>query len=184
MKLSARTARRLAAGLSLAGAAILLPVAALASSATSGSLAVRAVGPCHSPGTEAWLGVPGNGAAGTILYEIQLSNIGHSACTLFGYPGVSELNIHGNQVGKPASHSGPKLLVTLAPGGTAHFVLTYHEAGANCLHPVAGSVLRVFPPGQFHSKLVELALDQCPGKSIMSVDAVHPGAGIPFFSLH
>jgi len=75
-------------------------------------------------------------------------------------------------------------VVTLKPGGTAHFVLTYHEAGAACLHPRGGSVLRVFPPGQASSLLVGLALDQCTGKSIMSVDAVHPGAGIPFYSLH
>jgi hypothetical protein len=84
----------------------------------------------------------------------------------------------------PASHGGAKLPVTVKPGGTAHVVLTYHEAGAVCPHPVDGAVLSVFPPGQFRSQLVELALPQCPGKSIMSVDTVHPGTGIPFFSLH
>lgn len=181
MRLTARASRNFAVGVSLAVAAVLLPTAAIAA---SGSSSLPRAGACRGASTEVWLGLPGNGAAGTILYEIQISNIGHSTCTLFGYPGVSELNIHGTQVGKPASHSGAKLLVTIKPGGTAHFVLTYHQAGAACLHPVNGAVLRVFPPGQFHSQLVELALQQCPGKSIMSVDAVHPGTGIPFFSLH
>ena len=181
MRFTARASRNVAVGVCLAVAAVLLPTAAIAS---SGSSSLPRAGACRGASTEAWLGLPGNGAAGTILYEIQISNIGHSTCTLHGYPGVSELNIHGNQVGKPASHSGAKPLVTVKPGGTAHFVLTYHEAGAICLHPVHGAVLRVFPPGQFHSQLVELALPQCPGKSIMSVDAVHPGTGIPFFSLH
>jgi hypothetical protein len=181
MRRTDRASRKFAAGIGLAVAAVLLPTAALAS---SGSSPLPRVGGCRAASTEVWLGLPGNGAAGTILYEIQISNIGHSTCTFFGYPGVSELNIHGNEVGKPASHSGAKLLVSVKPGGTAHFVLTYHQAGANCLHPVGGAVLRVFPPGQFHSQLVELALQQCPGKSIMSVDAVHPGTGIPFFSLH
>jgi hypothetical protein len=181
MRLTDRASRKFAAGIGLAVAAVLLPTAALAS---SGSSSLPRVGACHGASTEVWLGVPGNGAAGTILYELEISNIGHSTCTFFGYPGVSELNIHGNEVGKPASHSGVKKLVIIKPGGTAHFVLKYHEAGAACLHPVDGALLRVFPPGQFHSQLVELALQQCPGKSIMSVDAVHPGAGIPFFSLH
>jgi Protein of unknown function (DUF4232) len=176
-----RASRNFAAGVGVAVAAVLLPAAALAS---SGSSPVPRVGACRAASTEVWLGLPGNGAAGTILYEIQISNIGHSKCTFFGYPGVSELNIHGSEVGKPASHSGAKSLVTVQPGGTAHFVLTYHQAGAACLHPAGGAVLRVFPPGQVHSQLVELALQQCPGKSIMSVDAVHPGVGIPFFSLH
>lgn len=180
MRVTARASRKFAAGIGLAVAAVLLPAAALAS---SGSPPPPRVGACRGASAEAWLGLPGNGAAGTILYEIQLSNIGHSTCTFFGYPGVSELNIHGSEVGKPASHGGAKLLVTLKRGGTAHFVLTYHQAGANCLHPVRGAVLRVFPPGQVHSQLVQLALPQCPGKSIMSVDAVHPGVGIPFFSL-
>lgn len=181
MRLTARASRYLAVGAGLAVVAVLLPAAAIAS---PGSPSVPRAGACRGASTEVWLGLPGNGAAGTILYEIQISNTGHSACTLFGYPGVSELNIHGREVGKPASHSGARLLVTVKPGGTAHFVLTYHQAGAICLHPVAGAVLRVFPPGQVRSQLVDLALQQCPGKSIMSVDAVHPGTGIPFFSLH
>jgi hypothetical protein len=180
MRLTDRASRKFAAGIGLA-VAVLLPTAALAS---PGSSPLPRVGTCRGTSTEVWLGLPGNGAAGTILYEIQISNIGHSTCTFFGYPGVSELNIHGAEVGKSASHSGAKKLVTVKPGGTAHFVLTYHQAGANCLHPVDGTVLRVFPPGQFHSQLVDLALQQCAGKSIMSVDAVHPGVGIPFFSLH
>lgn len=181
MRLTARASRNFAVGVGLAMAAVLLPAAAIASPASS---SVPRAGACHGASTEVWLGLPGNGAAGTILYEIEISNIGHSTCTFFGYPGVSELNVHGNEVGKPASHSGAKALVTVKPGGTAHFVLTYHQAGAVCLHPVNGTVLRVFPPGQFNSQLVQLALQQCPGRSIMSVDAVHPGTGIPFFSLH
>jgi hypothetical protein len=32
----------------------------------------------------------------------------------------------------------------------------------------------VFPPGQFHSQNVPLATRQCAGKSVLSVDSVHP----------
>ena len=182
MRLTIRARRSFAVGLAVAATAVLLPAAALAS---SGSPALPRAAACRATSTEAWLGLPAEGAAGTLLYEIQISNIGHSTCTFLGYPGVSEVNVHGNEVGKPASHSGSKPLVTLKPGGTAHFVLTYHQAGASCQqHPVNGAELRVFPPGQFHPQQVELGLQQCPGKSIMSVDAVHPGAGIPLFSLN
>ncbi len=79
---------------------------------------------------------------------MQISNVGHSTCTLFGYPGVSLLNGSGHQVGLPASHSGSKSTVVIAPGGTAHFVLTVTDPFIVCAHPVKGSVLRVFAPGR------------------------------------
>jgi hypothetical protein len=187
MKLTSPAGRRLAVGVSLACAAVLLPAAALAASgghaAQSRVTAARVVAaPCHAAATEVWNAAQSNGAAGTIYWEFEISNIGHSACTLFGYPGVSEINIHGHQVGLPATHSGTKLLVTLAPGGTSHFLLAVHDAGAFCVHPVTGSTLRVFPPGQKTSQLIEFPEAMCPHKSTMHVDAVHPGTGIPFFS--
>jgi hypothetical protein len=42
--------------------------------------------------------------------------------------------------------------------------------------------LRVFPPGQFHSQNVPLSTQECIGKSVLSVDSVHPGTGIPGFT--
>lgn len=183
MKLTSPAGRRLAAGLGLACAAVLLPTAALASSAGPAAPAHPAVAACHHAATEVWNAAEGDGAAGTIRYEIEISNVGHSACTLFGYPGVSELNIHGAEVGPPATHGGTKFLVTLRPGGTAHFVLAVIDAGAVCGHPVNGSTLRVFPPGQFSSQLLLFPNQMCKHRPTMFVDAVHPGTGIPFFSL-
>ncbi|MDR2987472.1 MAG: hypothetical protein LBV34_21805, partial [Nocardiopsaceae bacterium] len=52
-----------------------------------------------------------------------------------------------------------------------------------CNHPVQAISIRVFPPGQVHSQSVPLATKQCVGKSVLSVDSVHPGAGIPGFSI-
>lgn len=184
MKLTSPAGRRLAAGVGLACAAVLLPTAALASSAGPSAPARTAAAPCHRAGTEVWNAAQSNGAAGTIRWEIEISNVGHSTCSLFGYPGVSELNIHGAEVGLPAKHSGAKILVTLRPGGTSHFVLAVTNAGAVCLHPVKGSTLRVFPPGQTVSQLLLFPEEMCPHRSTMHVDAVHPNTGIPFFSLH
>jgi hypothetical protein len=180
MNITTRLSRRLAAGIGLAGAAILLPAAALASSAAPSH--PSAPPGCTSVHTRVWYGLPGDGAAGHIFYQLQFSNIGHSTCTFFGYPGVSALDIHGHQVGSPATHSGAKLTVTLAPGATAHVVLEVTNASLVCAHPVKAAVLRVFPPGQFHAQLVGFPSEGCPGKSVMHVDAMHPRAGIPGFS--
>jgi hypothetical protein len=186
MNITTRLSRRLAAGIGLAGAAILLPTAALASSAApshpSAPSAPSTPPGCTSVHTRVWYGLPGDGAAGHVFYQLQFSNIGHSTCTFFGYPGVSALDIHGRQVGLPATHSGPKQTVTLAPGATAHVVLEVTNASLVCAHPVKAVELRVFPPGQFHSQLVGFPSQACPGKSVLHVDAMHPRAGIPGFS--
>ena len=186
MKLSARLSRRLAAGAGLASAAILLPAAALASAATTASAARTsqpAAAACVAATTRVWYGLPADHSAGHAYFQFQLSNIGHSTCTFFGYPGVSALNSHGVEVGKPASHSGPRINVTLAPGATAHFVLAITDASAVCAHPVQATQMRVFPPGQFHSQSVPLRTLACLGKSVLQVDSVHPRAGILGFSI-
>ena len=178
-----RLGRRLAIGLGLAGTAILLPTAALASSAHSGAPARPAAAPaCTSNHTRVWWGAPGDGATGHIYIPLQFSNIGPSACTFFGYPGVSAIDVNGNQVGLPATHSGAKQLVTVAPGTTAHVLLVITQAGFVCSNPVNATELKVFAPNQLHSELVPLATQGCPGKSVLHVDAMHPTAGIPGFS--
>ena len=187
MNITTRLGRRLAVGFGLAGSAILLPTAALASSAHSASAAhqaVRAAAPaaCTSNHTRVWYGLPGDGATGHIYYQLQFSNIGSTTCSLYGYPGVSAIDVNGHQVGKPATHSGGRQLVKLAPGATAHVVLAYTQAGLVCSNPVNAVELKVFAPGQTHAQLVPLATQGCPGKSLLHVDSVHPRAGIPGFS--
>jgi len=185
MQLTSHLSRRLAAGVGLAAAAILLPTAALASSAASSSTANAShpAATCAAVNTKVWYGVPAGVATGHSFVEVQLSNVGNTTCSFFGYPGVSALNSRGIEVGKPASHAGPKITVTLARGETAHFVLTITDASLICMHPVHATQIRVFPPGQFHAQRVPLATQQCIGRSIMRVDAVHPRAGIPGFSI-
>jgi len=184
MKVTTRLSRRLAVGAGLTAAAILLPAAALASSAAAGSTAQASqpAAACAAANTRVWYGLPAFHSTGHSHFAFQLSNIGNTTCAFFGYPGVSALNSHGIEVGKPAKHSGAKVTVTLAPGETAHFILTVTDAFLVCAHPVRATSIRVFPPGQFHAQKVPLATQQCIGKSVMVVDAVHPRAGIPGFS--
>ncbi|HUZ52186.1 MAG TPA: DUF4232 domain-containing protein [Streptosporangiaceae bacterium] len=186
MNLTARLSRRLAAGVGLASAAILLPTAALASSAVAGSPAHPAhpaIAGCVAANTRVWYGLPADHATGHTYYEFQISNIGRSTCTLYGYPGVSALNSAGHEVGLPASHNGSRVSVTLAPGATAHVVLVVVNASLRCSNPVPATQIRVYPPGQFHSQSVPLATQACLGRSVLQVDSVQPRAGIPDYSI-
>jgi hypothetical protein len=179
-----RASRRLAAGVALACAAIALPAAALAASGTPSrpAAAAAAVPGCRGASTEVWLGLPGDGTAGATFYELEFSNIGQHTCSLFGYPGVSAVNGRGRQVGLPASHSGARATVILRPGATSHVILAVGDAGAFCVHPLSAAQLRVYPPNQTHSQLVELAVQVCPHRVNMRVLPVRAGTGIPLFT--
>lgn len=168
-------------GIALSAAAILAATATLATGAAAAPSS-PAVPSCTSNHMTVWTGSPGDGAAGHIFFQLQISNVGHHACTLFGYPGVSVLNSGGHQVGLPASHSGPKFLVTIPAGGTAHVLLTVTDPFIVCAHPVHGSELRVFAPNQFNAERTPFSVLVCPHTVTLHVDAVHPGAGIPGFS--
>lgn len=107
--------------------------------------------PCLTADLTASLGAP-NGAAGTIYYQLRLTNKGGAACTLAGYPGVSFVaGASGAQVGAGAARTpGNATALTLAPGQSASSALGIAVAsnyGSACqITDVAG--LRVYPPGQ------------------------------------
>ncbi|HET9897507.1 MAG TPA: DUF4232 domain-containing protein [Streptosporangiaceae bacterium] len=178
MIFSARARRLATAGLSacalLAGAG-----AALTATAASAAPSGPATPACISSNLTVWTGSPGDNALGHSFWQVEVSNVGHHSCTLFGYPGVSVINGGGHQVGKPASHSGHKVTVTIPAGGTSHFLLTVTDPFIVCAHPVHASELKVFAPGQFHAKTTPFPVAVCPHKVTLHVDAVHPGTGIP-----
>ena len=87
---------------------------------------------------------------------LQLRNTGSSACTLYGYPGVSWVRgASGTQTGAAATRqadpNGTEKVVTLAPGALASAPLDIVDAAvippAEC-KPVAVRGLRIYPPGQ------------------------------------
>jgi hypothetical protein len=182
MRIATRLNRRLVTGIGLASAAILLPTAALASTAGAGRPAVAAA-TCTSAHTRVWYAEPTLVGLGHSEIDFEISNIGRTTCSFRGYPGISALDSHGNQVGLPATHGGGRVTVTLAPGGTSHVILSIADAHLVCSHPRHASELKVFPPGQFHAQIVRFASLGCPGKSVMAVDSVRPGAGIPGYSV-
>jgi hypothetical protein len=170
-------------GVSVSAIAVIATGAALTTGIASAAPAAPAVPKCHSGQMRVWTGSPGDGFAGGIAWQLEISNIGHQACRLFGYPGVSELNGSEHQVGLPASHAGHAATVVIQPGGTSHVLLTIHDAEIICPgHAIHGTLLRVFAPNQFNSELTPFSTDVCPHAVNMNVDAVHAGAGIPGFS--
>jgi hypothetical protein len=90
---------------------------------------------------------------------LQLRNIGSSACTLFGYPGVSWVGgADGHQVGAAATRElgingtePAEKTVTLAPGALASAPIDFVDAAAypsDQCHAVPVRGLRVYPPGE------------------------------------
>jgi Protein of unknown function (DUF4232) len=128
-----------------------------------------------------WIGLPGDGYAGGQVVQLEFSNVGTVTCTLYGHPGVAQMNL-GRQVGLPAIWVGAPVTVTLKPGATAHAVLNVHDAGAICAKPRTSTYLSVIAPGLRTAWPDPFRSLACPGKSVMQVSPVKPGVGVPFYS--
>lgn len=180
---------RVAAGAALACAAIALPAAAWAApaanrpahSATTAAPRCRAASSSGTT-TVAWMGLPGDGYAGGVLYQLEFSNIGLHTCTLRDYPQVVAI-ANGHQAGLPAGHGpGTPPLVTLRPGATAHAVLNVHDAGALC-PPTTATALSVTPPGQAIAWTPPVTVQVCRHRPTMDVAPVRSGTGVPFHTI-
>jgi len=115
------------------------------------------------------------GGAGTLSFNIVLTNSGTRTCTLFGYPGVSLVNANGNQIGKPADrHANTEARITLAPKASARSVL-YVPNEANFPDGTCqdgATKLRVYAPND--SGYLSAATTQtswCPGFAVEPVAA-------------
>jgi hypothetical protein len=160
-------------------AATLGSVATLASVAApaSGSAVAAGTPACQTGGLVIWLS-NGNGAAGSVFYTMDFTNLSGHTCTLRGYPGVSAVNLRGNKIGRAASRNNTKKVktVTLANNATVITTLRVVEAGnfsPSVCGPTTAAGLRVYPPNQTASKLVPLPFGVCStGPSNLSIQAV------------
>jgi Protein of unknown function (DUF4232) len=196
MKPTTRAARRGLAALALTAAAVAIPTTALAASgsparpAVAARAAAAAIPPrCGTAALTAWLGIPGDGYAGGVVYQLELSNTSNHTCSLYGFPGVSALAPGGHQLGKAANrgHAEPNRLVTLGRGATAHAVLQITDVTvfppSSCGKTTAVA-LRVYPPGATRSLEIPFTFQAC-GKSgpvYLHVGTTEGGTGIPGFS--
>jgi hypothetical protein len=175
------TTRSAAAAIALA-AAVVPGVTLLPGASAAAAPAAAAVARCATPGLVVWLNTDGNGAAGSLFYNLELTNLSGHTCTLFGYPGVSAVNLEGQQLGSAAARDPAHKpgVVSLGRGGTASMVLRIVEAGnfpsAAC-RPVTAAGLRVYPPGQTASKVVPFPFGACSkrGPAFLTVRAVQRG---------
>jgi hypothetical protein len=157
------------------------------STGTSGAgahSATAAAARCTAAHLEIWLGLgEGGGTAGSTFYPLEFSNVGHHACTLNGFPGVSAVRSGGGQLGPGASRNGAHHgTVTLAPGATAHAILRVVDAGAVCSPTVNAVALKVFPPGATRADTVPFSFAACAHRGVLVTGPVRAGVGIPGFT--
>jgi hypothetical protein len=182
-------ARRVIAVAAAAVAALAISTAAYAATSSSDAPAA-AIPKCTASDLGVWLAVDqGNGAAGTIYYPLEFTNLSRHTCYLFGYPGVSALDHNGRQLGSPAgwgSLAGAHI-VNLAPGATAHTLLAYHDAAVTtepgCDPVYSAAFLRVYPPDQRSATLAAFSLEACShaGPIWMNItEPIVPGVGTVF----
>jgi Protein of unknown function (DUF4232) len=179
MKITTRLRYRYLAGAAavVAAGAIVLPAVAQASPARP-----EAVRQCSAAETYVWLALAPNGAAGTIYYPVEFTNMGSRACWLYGYPGVSGLTSRGRRVGPAAGRftSTPRR-VTIGASQTVHALLGIVEDGviAGC-RAVTAAGLGVYPPGQRSQQQIgDFSFPACSNKVYMHVYPVQPGIGVP-----
>jgi Protein of unknown function (DUF4232) len=141
---------------------------------------------CTAGDLGAWVAISqGNGAAGTIYYPLQFTNLSRHACAMRGFPGVSAISRAGHQLGSPAGWGtrSPIQTVILAPGATAHAILAYHDAAVTtepgCGPVFTASELRVYPPNQYSATYAMFDLEACShaGPVYMDVGPILPGVG-------
>ncbi len=120
---------------------------------------------CDTPELKGSLGA-GDGAAGSVIQTLILTNVGTRTCELRGFPGVSYVaGTDGHQVGPAAAMSGARGgEIVLAPGKAAGAQLKLvnvqnYDAAVCKPTPVRG--LRVYPPGATASLYVERAGTGC-----------------------
>jgi Protein of unknown function (DUF4232) len=182
--------RRLAVAAAIASTAIVIPAVALAASGSSAAQPASATASrCLTADLTDWLGVPGSQTAGSTYYELEISNISHRTCTLYGFPGVSAVRNARQLEGSPAGRVGGHAedLLTLVPGSTVHVILqiadVYNFAPSAC-HPVQAFGLRVYAPGAYSWRLVGLTFEACSkrGPVFLHVSTTIAGTGIPGYS--
>ena len=183
------TARRIAAiAAGVAATGLIVTTAAFATTSSGGARTSAASAPaCTAFGLGVWVAVgQGNGAAGTVFYPLEFTNLSGHTCSLFGFPGVSAIGTHGNQLGSSANWertSSPHTVI-LAPGATAHTMLAYHDAAvtteAGCDPVNSATLLKVYPPGQHKWTYAAYDFQSCsrPGVRYLSiVGPIIPGVG-------
>ena len=189
-----KTARRVTVVVAAASAAGLIAATGAFAASSSGAVltanttpaAPVAIRACTADDLGAWVAVSqSDGAAGTIFFPLQFTNLSRHACAMRGFPGVSAVDRNLHQLGSPASrdHVIPVRTVVLAPGATAHTILGYGDVEVTTApgcHPTFRTFeLRIYPPGQYRPTYAAFDLEVCShaGPVYMGIGPVQAGVG-------
>lgn len=112
-----------------------------------------------------WIDTAGNGAAGSLYYQLKFTNLSGHTCTMNGYPGVSGVNLSGAQLGSAASRSTTSHhSVNVTNNGTVSVQLRIVNVGnytpSSC-HMTMAAGLRVYAPNQTLSKIIPFPFSAC-----------------------
>jgi hypothetical protein len=163
-----------------ASAASAAPASAAPAAAAPAAAAVRE---CATGQLAVWVSPDrGDGAAGSIFYPLDLTNISGRSCFVIGWPGVSATNLNGRQLGSDARRDTavPRRVVTLAPGASAHATLRYVDVqvdkGPGC-RATNSTFLRVIPPDQTTSRNAFFEVPACTvkGRVYLEISRIAPG---------
>jgi hypothetical protein len=146
---------------------------------------------CTTSDLVVWLNTVGNGAAGSSYYDLNFTNLSAHACTLTGYPGVWGVSLSNQQIGSSAARDSTiaPSLITLSSAISARALLsaTTHNTAtvilritevlnfpASICRQVSAAGLRVYPPGQTTSKIIDFPFAACAkgGPRYLHVEAV------------
>jgi Protein of unknown function (DUF4232) len=122
---------------------------------------------CPASGLVVWVGEePGGGAAGSVYYRIELTNLSTATCTVQGYPKVNAVDLKGARIGAFAAREKGTAAktVTLAPGQSATAQLRIVDAlnyPADKCKATTAAGLRVGIPGGSGNKVAPLAFETC-----------------------
>ena len=190
---SVKSWRRGALAAAVAGASALGAAVALGAPASAGpnqTMSAATTYPaCPTGHLRVWRPAISDGAAGSVYWELELSNVSSTTCSLTGYPRVMAVDGSGHQLGRGASHDArfAPSAVVLRPGTTAHALLRVTDVDnfstSDC-QPATAAGLRVYPPGATAAAFVPLRFKACAadGPVYLSVRVVRPRAGIPGYS--
>jgi hypothetical protein len=164
------------------------PTPGPASPAPTGGAGPAPLPPCATAALRVSVG-GANGAAGSIYYPLEFTNISGGPCVMYGYPGVSFVSAPGGgELGGAAVRNSTftPALVTLAPGAVAHAsvqVVVAQNYPVSVCKPVTAHWLRVYPPGQYVPLYASLTAATCTGSvpsgSTLGIYVVRPGANGP-----
>lgn len=163
----------------LAAGALLCVLALASGTNASGGPTAGTVAPsCQTSGLVVWLDTQGDAAAGSTFFTLKFTNQSGRTCVLRGFPGVSAVNLRGQQLGRAASRTpSPVHAISLRAGATAsvglRIVVVGNFPAASC-HRVAAAGIRVFPPNQRAAKVVPFPFEACArsGPVYLNVKAV------------